>query len=80
MSTTTKLSGAEIKIRREAAEKSAGYGSPEKAAIKGLTTEVLCQGIYDLLLVGDLDGAKTTLMALKKREVAHRLTFHPEAK
>jgi len=77
---TTKLTGPEIKLRREAAEKAAGYGSPEKTLIAGKTTEVICQTVYDLLLVADLDAAKLMLSALRKREIANRLTFHPETK
>jgi hypothetical protein len=72
-----KLTGTEIRTRRAAAELSVGYGSPEKSLIMGKTTETIMTEVYDQLLVGDLDAAKAEISALRKREAANRLTFHP---
>jgi len=75
-----RLSGAEIKTRRAEAEALVTYGAPEKALIMGKTTEVIMVEVYDQLLVGDLDAAKNRISALRKREAANRLTFHPDGK
>lgn len=76
--TTLKLTATEIKARRAAAEAKAAYGSVQKDLIKGKTTEKIMMEVWDQLLVGDLDAAKARVDALHRREMAHRLTFHPE--
>ena len=77
MATKTTLTGADYKTRRAEAETRAGYGQEQKDLIRGANTETITSLVYDHLLVGNLDEAKSLIRALNSREVANRLTFHP---
>lgn len=75
-----KLSGAEIRANRAKAEALVGYDAAMKELIGGKTTVTIVSSVYDSLLVGDLDAAKASLIALQRREQVNFLTFHPDGK